>query len=86
MAAGKPVVATRVGDAEMAIEDGRDGLLVKPNSPEELSAAISSLCKNRSKADEMSKLARIKVEANWSLPKILNAYEEFYKNVVQKNK
>jgi len=86
MATGKPVVATRVGDAEMAIEDGREGLLVKPNSPEELSAAILSLCKNRSKADEMGKLAQIKVETNWSLSKILNTYEEFYKTLVQKNK
>ena len=83
MAAGKPIVATRVGDAEMVIEDGREGLLVKANSPEELSAAILSLCKNGSRADEMGKLARIKVENNWSLPKILNTYEQFYSNLIQ---
>jgi glycosyltransferase involved in cell wall biosynthesis len=86
MASSKPIVATRVGDTEIVIEDGREGLLVKPNGPEELSAAILSLCKNRGKADEMGKLARVKVETNWSLSKILDTYEQFYKNLVLKNK
>jgi glycosyltransferase involved in cell wall biosynthesis len=81
MASSKPVVATRVGDAEKIIEDGREGLLVRPNSPEELSAAILSLCRNISEAALMGKAARQKVEENWSSAKILETYQQFYRGI-----
>ncbi len=84
MAASKPIVATDVGDAELMIQDGREGLLVQPNSPGELSSAILTICRDSIKAEEMGKLAREKVEANWSSSKILNTYERFYYDLVQK--
>ena len=86
MAAAKPIVATRVGEAEMVIEGGKEGLLVKPDRPEELSAAILTFCRDSAKANEMGKLARARVEANWPFSKILNTYQEFYNNLVEGNK
>ena len=35
MAAGKPVVATRVGSIDKAVEEGRSGYLVTPGCEEE---------------------------------------------------
>ena len=81
MAAAKPVVASRVGDAEKIIEDGKNGLLVHPNNPEELRAAILDLYHNRDKASKMGKLAREKVFANWSSKKIIRDYQILYEDI-----
>ena len=84
MAASKAIVATRVGDAEGAIEDGHEGLLVHPGNAEELSEAILFLCRNRSKADEMGKRAREKVERKWEASEILATYVRFYQELVER--
>ena len=81
MAASKPIVATRVGDAERIIEDDREGILVHPDNPEELSAAILYLCRNQDKAAFMSQVAREKVVANWTSNRILNKHCRFYKEI-----
>jgi glycosyltransferase involved in cell wall biosynthesis len=43
MAAGIPVVATRVGGVPELVVDGETGLVVEPDSPEALAAALDSL-------------------------------------------
>jgi glycosyltransferase involved in cell wall biosynthesis len=44
MAAGRPVIGTRVGGLAEVIEDGRTGLLVPPEDPEALAHALAVLC------------------------------------------
>jgi glycosyltransferase involved in cell wall biosynthesis len=43
MAAGVPVVATRVEGIPEALRDGQDGVLVQPGDPQELAAAIAKV-------------------------------------------
>jgi glycosyltransferase involved in cell wall biosynthesis len=43
MAAGKPVVATRVDNIEEAVEDGRNGFLVESDNVEQLTAVLERL-------------------------------------------
>lgn len=43
MAAGRPVVATRVGGTPELVDEARSGLLVEPARPDELAAAMSRL-------------------------------------------
>jgi len=83
MAASKPIVATKVGDAERVIESGKNGLLVQPNNPQELATAILYICNDRRKAYTMGQLARKKVAANWSSDRILEKYQLFYKELVE---
>jgi glycosyltransferase involved in cell wall biosynthesis len=47
MAAGTPVVATRVGGLAEVVEDGVSGLLVEPGRPEELARAIATVLDRR---------------------------------------
>ncbi len=51
MAAGLPVVASNVEGIPAAIRDGEEGLLVEPNHPEKLAAAISEMVKPGSRHD-----------------------------------
>lgn len=46
MAAGRPVVATRVGGTPELVIDGKTGLLVERHAPEELARAIASLLRD----------------------------------------
>ncbi len=43
MAAGKPVIASRIGPIERAIQDGKTGLLVRPGDPNDLVVKIERL-------------------------------------------
>ena len=58
MAAGRPVVATSVGGVADIVVHGRTGLLVKPDSPAALAAAISQLFDSPAKAERMGRVAR----------------------------
>ena len=46
MAAGRPVVATRVGGTPELVIDGKTGLLVERHAPAELARAIASLLRD----------------------------------------
>lgn len=82
MAAEKPIVATRVGEAVRVIEDGRDGLLVEPGRPEEFSRAVVSLLGDRRRAAALGRRAGQKVRDNWSFEKILDRYQSFYRQLL----
>lgn len=86
MAAGKPIVATKVGDAAKIIENGKDGLLVQPEKPNQLSDAILALHNNRYGANKMGQIVREKVMANWSVEKMVEKYQIFYQELVGEKK
>ncbi len=58
MAAGLPVVATRVGGIPEVVEDGRTGLLVEPGDPPALSAALERLVSEVVTRKEMGQQGR----------------------------
>ena len=47
MAAGKPIVSTRVGGLAEMVEDGTEGLLVPRRDPEALAAALTRMLLDR---------------------------------------
>ena len=53
MAAGKPVVASRLGGLVEIIRDGGTGILVPPDDPAALAAAIEGLWDDKARAAEM---------------------------------
>jgi len=62
MAAGVPIVATRVGGNAEAIEDGINGILVPPRNPAALAEALTFLLENRGKASQMAQESRCRYE------------------------
>ena len=58
MAHGLPVIATRVGGNEEAVDDGNTGLLVPPEQPEALAAAMIQLARDHEARRRMGDAAR----------------------------
>ncbi|WP_298516048.1 glycosyltransferase family 4 protein [uncultured Kordia sp.] len=60
MALGMPIVSTNVGGIPYLINDGEDGLLVKPNSKEDMIQAIENLVNSPEMVENLSKNGRAK--------------------------
>jgi glycosyltransferase involved in cell wall biosynthesis len=66
MAAGRPVVASRVGGLAEVIDDGVTGLLVPPRDPEALGAALGALAADAERRRAMGAHALQRVRARFS--------------------
>jgi L-malate glycosyltransferase len=78
MAAGLPVVATRVGGTAEIIEDGVDGLLVAPKEPHALAQAILRILKDREFAKRMAHSARERARAQFGFDRLLTELDDLY--------
>ncbi len=67
MAAGKPVVATRIGGISLAVQEEETGILVDEASPEQLSRVLIRLLRSNEQRTRMgcAGRARIERELNW---------------------
>jgi len=65
-ACAKPVIGGRSGGVPEAIVDGVTGLLVDPNDPDELSAAIARLLTDREYANRLGQQGRVRAVNDFS--------------------
>ena len=86
MAAGKPVVATRVGGAAEAIVDGETGFLVESNDAQAMAERIIDLLENPHKAKALGDAGRKRVKELFSKEAQLNKTRELYTELLAKNK
>ena len=82
MAAGKPVIASRVGGLPELVADGETGLLVAPKNVEGIVAAIARLADDESLAREMGKKGAALSRASFSLEKMASQNEAYYYELV----
>ena len=78
MAAGLPVVASAVGGIPEAVSDGGEGQLVRPDDPAALAAAINRILADPAAARACGAEARLRVEREFSLAKMIRGYLECY--------
>lgn len=79
MAAGLPVIASRVGGIPEIVADGQTGLLVEPDNPDALAESLRLLCGDESLRLSMGRAARERVKAYaWDsvVPRILSVFAE----------
>jgi sugar transferase (PEP-CTERM/EpsH1 system associated) len=78
MATGLPVVATNVGGNPELVHPGFTGILVPPQSPDLLAAAIADYCRIPEMGQRHGARARSQVIARHSLPAMARSYLEVY--------
>ena len=83
MAAGKPIVATRVGGIVEQIEHEVTGLLVPPGSREALAQVILRLLEDKHLAERVGRQARSRVVDRFGLQRMVEAYDVLYRRYVE---
>lgn len=79
MAAGLPVVATRVGGLAEAVVPGETGTLVPPGEPEPLAAALGALLEAPELRAAFGAAGRRRAEARFSVSAMASAYRALYR-------
>ena len=80
MAAGRPVVASRVGGIPDLVRHGETGLLVTPRDDEAIAASISLLLSNPRKAERMGEQGRLRCH-EFGLPAMIAKLDALYRNM-----
>lgn len=78
MAAGLPVVASRIGGIRELIEHQRTGVLVPPGDPRALAYALLDLMQWERHAHALGEAARHAVAARYSFDRMVVAFERLY--------
>ena len=78
MAAGRPVVASRIGGIVEAVSEGETGLLVPPKDPVALEEAMYSLLSNPAKAAAMGQAGRERVARHFTLERMVQEIAVIY--------
>jgi glycosyltransferase involved in cell wall biosynthesis len=82
MAAGRPVVATRVGGLVDLIEDGRTGRLVPPRDPAALAEAMGALIDDPAARAAMGEVARRSAAERFRAERLVEDVERLYDELV----
>jgi glycosyltransferase involved in cell wall biosynthesis/ADP-heptose:LPS heptosyltransferase len=85
-ACGVPVVATKVGGFKEIIEDGKDGILVDPKDPQQITDTILKLLNDPTLAQNLALNARKKVDTSYTIEKCLKQTAEVYEKVSTTNR
>ncbi|TAP41437.1 glycosyltransferase [Alteromonas sp. KUL49] len=78
MATGKTIVSTDVNGIPEAIDDGVEGLLVPPHSPEKLADAVMTVLEDKALATRLSTKARARVKGHFSQQVYIDKIQSLY--------
>lgn len=81
MAAGKPVVAPRVGGIPDLVEDGVTGILVERRDPEALAAGVAAVLGDPARAEKMGRAGRERRQRDFSIENTVRRVEELYEEL-----
>lgn len=83
MAAGRPVVATRVGGVPEVVADGETGILVPPEDPAALAAAIRRVLGDPALAARMGQAGRERVRQHFSAERMAEQTAALYAELIR---
>jgi glycosyltransferase involved in cell wall biosynthesis len=78
----KPVIGARIGSTQCVIREGVDGLLVDPDNPEDIAAAILRLLGDRELRLRMGRAGLEKTLSRFTWDKITDRVEQIYLDLV----
>jgi glycosyltransferase involved in cell wall biosynthesis len=76
MSVARPVIATRVGGVPEAVEDGKTGILVPPDRPFEVAAALLSLARDPARAKQLGWAGRARQQRSFSIEAMTRGYAD----------
>lgn len=86
MAAGTPLVASRVGGVPEVVVDGETGILVPAGDPEQLAEACAGLLRNRERASRFAKAGRARVEALFGIDRLARDLAGLYRELHERSR
>ncbi len=82
MAAARPVVASRVGGLADAVVEGRTGLLVAPDDPPALAAALVRVLEDAELRAALGAAGPGRLAEGFLADQMVESYESLYREVV----
>jgi glycosyltransferase involved in cell wall biosynthesis len=84
MAAGAPVLASKVGGVPDLIEDGKTGLFCDPARPESFGEGVEKLLADRQSAQELAAAAKAEAKARFHPHVVARKHLEIYRELLDK--
>jgi glycosyltransferase involved in cell wall biosynthesis len=82
MATGLPLIGTRVGGLPEMIDEERNGILVPTRDPTALADAMLRLLRDRDLAARLGSESRRRLEEEFTLPRMVRAYENLFRELL----
>jgi glycosyltransferase involved in cell wall biosynthesis len=82
LAAGRPVVATRVGGVPDVVEEGKDGFLVEPGSTDELADRLARLAGDPKLREQMGRAGRERVLPRYAVNRLVDDVDRLYRSLL----
>jgi glycosyltransferase involved in cell wall biosynthesis len=83
MASGLACIATAVGGTPEVLEQGKCGVLLPPERPELLAAAIVDLCRRPAEVARLGAVARERILSHYAFSVVGNQYIALYERLLQ---
>jgi glycosyltransferase involved in cell wall biosynthesis len=83
LAAGRPVVATRVGGVPDVVVDGQDGFLVEPGDVDGLAERLASLAADPARRREMGEHGRNRVLPRYGVSRLIDDVDRLYRSLLE---
>jgi glycosyltransferase involved in cell wall biosynthesis len=85
MAAGLPVVATKIGGIPEALKDGETGILIPPHSPNALARSLQKLLQNDELREKMGRAGRVRFDEQFRAEQMVALYNLLFQEVAGNN-
>jgi glycosyltransferase involved in cell wall biosynthesis len=83
MAAGRPIVASRVATIPEVVVDGETGVLVPPGAPSALAQALGTLARDAARAKRLGEAGRERLRRQFSIEKMVGDTETLYRELLE---
>jgi glycosyltransferase involved in cell wall biosynthesis len=82
LAAGRPVVATRVGGVPDVVQEGEDGFLVEPGATEALADRLAQLARDPALRERMGQAGRDRVLPRYAVGRLVDDVDRLYRSLL----
>jgi glycosyltransferase involved in cell wall biosynthesis len=83
LAAGRPVVATRVGGVPDVVRDGEDGFLVEAGATDDLAERLERLARDPALRERMGKAGRERVLPRYAVDRLVDDVDRLYRSLLR---